>query len=121
MVVPAPPRRTRQVPRRQEMGAAWKIMISLLVVVLLFAVMVCGVTGAYAAVATRLPSPEELRARSASFVSTQIMDRDGHLLYEILDPNGGRFRPTSSMPRWQPKTAAFGSMREWISSASPVP
>jgi 1A family penicillin-binding protein len=58
--------------------------------VLLFGLLVCGLTAAYAAIATRLPPPDELRGRSASFVSTQIVDRNGHLLYEILDPNGGR-------------------------------
>ena len=47
-------------------------------------------TAAYAAIAADLPSPRALRAQSASFVSTRIYDRNGHLLYEIVDPSGGR-------------------------------
>lgn len=46
--------------------------------------------GAYVIVALRLPSPTELRARAASFVSTKIYDRHGELLWEIFDPTGGR-------------------------------
>ncbi len=47
-------------------------------------------TATYAAIATGLPSPETLRTQSAKFLSTRIYDRNGHLLYEILDPSGGR-------------------------------
>jgi 1A family penicillin-binding protein len=47
-------------------------------------------TAAYVAIAADLPSPEALRSRSATFVSTRIYDRNGYLLYEILDPSGGR-------------------------------
>ena len=51
---------------------------------------VCGLVAAYAAIAADLPSPEALRSHAATFVSTRIYDRNGHLLYEIFDPNGGR-------------------------------
>jgi 1A family penicillin-binding protein len=51
---------------------------------------VCGLVAAYAAIAAGLPLPEELQSRSATFVSTHIYDRNGHLLYEIFDPSGGR-------------------------------
>jgi 1A family penicillin-binding protein len=44
----------------------------------------------YTYIATSLPSPEELRTRSVSFASTKIYDRNRGLLYEILDPQGGR-------------------------------
>jgi 1A family penicillin-binding protein len=65
-------------------------MISILVVVSLFVLGLCIVVGAYAAIAADLPSAEALRGQSASFVSTQIYDRNGHLLHEIVDPSGGR-------------------------------
>jgi 1A family penicillin-binding protein len=58
--------------------------------VLLLLVGICGLASVYVAMAAELPAPEELQSRSASFVSTRIYDRDGHLLHEILDPNGGR-------------------------------
>jgi 1A family penicillin-binding protein len=52
--------------------------------------MACGLAAGYVAIAADLPSPEALRAQSAGFVSTQIYDRNGRLLYEIMDPSGGR-------------------------------
>ncbi len=58
--------------------------------VLLFLLVVCGLTAGYIAIAADLPSPEALRAQAASFVSTRIYDRNGYLLYEIMDPTGGR-------------------------------
>jgi 1A family penicillin-binding protein len=88
--VPAPPSPVRGRQPRQRLSFTWKLLIVLLSSVLLLGLMACGLTVAYAAVAMRLPAPEELRGRAASFVSTQIVDRDGNLLYEILDPNGGR-------------------------------
>ncbi|MGD8397838.1 MAG: transglycosylase domain-containing protein, partial [Anaerolineae bacterium] len=81
---PLPPRRGR----RSGFGSgAW---ISVLVVVLLLSLAVCGMVAAYAVIASDLPSPAALRGQSATFVSTQIYDRNGALLYEILDPTGGR-------------------------------
>ncbi len=66
------------------------MLISVLSVVLLFLVGICGLAGVYVAMAAELPAPEELQARSATFISTRIYDRNGHLLHEIVDPNGGR-------------------------------
>jgi penicillin-binding protein 1C len=37
-----------------------------------------------------LPSVENLRENAAQFETTRILDRDGNLLYEILDPQAGR-------------------------------
>lgn len=44
----------------------------------------------YYALAATLPSVEDLKAHAAQFETTRILDRDGHLLYEILDPQAGR-------------------------------
>jgi 1A family penicillin-binding protein len=44
----------------------------------------------YTYIATSLPAPEELRTRSVTFASTKIYDRNGGLLYEVFDPQGGR-------------------------------
>jgi len=51
-----------------------------------FAVIVTG----YAAIAAQLPPAEELISRQPAFVSSKIYDRDGRLLYEVVDPQGGR-------------------------------
>ncbi len=44
----------------------------------------------YFQIASTLPSVEDLRSRTAQFETTRIYDRNGKLLYEILDPNAGR-------------------------------
>lgn len=44
----------------------------------------------YYAVASTLPSVEDLQSRAAQFETTRILDRNGNLLYEILDPHAGR-------------------------------
>jgi membrane peptidoglycan carboxypeptidase len=44
----------------------------------------------YYAVARTLPSVEDLQSRAAQFETTRILDREGNLLYEILDPQAGR-------------------------------
>ena len=44
----------------------------------------------YYRIAATLPSVDDLRARAAQFETTRILDRNGNVLYEILDPNAGR-------------------------------
>ena len=75
---------------RQGPGLATVVLVAIAALVFMFFVAVCGLTAAYAAIAADLPSPEALRTQSATFVSTRIYDRDGHLLHEIFDPQGGR-------------------------------
>ena len=44
----------------------------------------------YYTIAKSLPDIEDLRSNASQFETTRILDRDGNLLYEILDPNAGR-------------------------------
>ena len=44
----------------------------------------------YYSIARTLPSVDDLRSRASQFETTRILDRNGLLLYEILDPNAGR-------------------------------
>ncbi len=44
----------------------------------------------YYSIARTLPSVEDLKNRASQFETTRILDRNGNLLYEILDPNAGR-------------------------------
>ncbi|MBN1399327.1 MAG: penicillin-binding protein 1C [Anaerolineae bacterium] len=67
-------------------GAALGVLGSLFALLLLVVVAL----GIYAYYALQLPSPQELYQRSAEFKSTKIYDRHGHVLYEIIDPLGGR-------------------------------
>jgi 1A family penicillin-binding protein len=58
----------------------------------------------YAVIAARLPSPAELVELASSFQSTRILDREGNLLYEAInptDPNAGR-RANVSLDRISP-------------------
>lgn len=65
-------------------------------IILLF-IMVLGIVmgGAflvyqYFTIASTLPSVEGLKERASQFETTRIYDRNGALLYELLDPNAGR-------------------------------
>lgn len=44
----------------------------------------------YYVIASSLPSVADLHDRSSQFETTRILDANGNLLYEILDPNAGR-------------------------------
>jgi len=58
--------------------------------VLLFFLAVGAAVVGYVAIASQLPPPEELQTHQTTFVSSKILDREGHLLYEVIDPQGGR-------------------------------
>ncbi|MGD2105413.1 MAG: transglycosylase domain-containing protein [Anaerolineae bacterium] len=64
--------------------------VSVAATVLVFFLAVAASVVGYAALADRLPSPTELQNRQAAFVSSKIYDREGTLLYEVMDPHGGR-------------------------------
>lgn len=59
-------------------------LIAILIAVLSFGVY------QYYAVASTLPSVEDLQSKASQFETTRILDREGNLLYEILDPQAGR-------------------------------
>jgi penicillin-binding protein 1C len=44
----------------------------------------------YFTIAAGLPSVDDLRQYASQFETTRIYDRNGNLIYEILDPNAGR-------------------------------
>ncbi|NLE76827.1 MAG: transglycosylase domain-containing protein, partial [Chloroflexi bacterium] len=57
---------------------------------LLICLMAGGAAAAYGAIALSLPAPEELGQRTATFRSTEILDRNGEPLFVLNDPKGGR-------------------------------
>ena len=59
----------------------------------------------YYAVARTLPPVDDLQSRAAQFETTRILDRQGNLLYEILDPQAGR-RTYVSMDKISPYMVA---------------
>lgn len=46
----------------------------------------------YRTILATLPPVDDLKARASTFETTRILDRNGELLYEILDPKAGRRR-----------------------------
>lgn len=44
----------------------------------------------YYLIASDLPTIEDLKQRASQFETTRILDREGNVLYEILDPTAGR-------------------------------
>ena len=75
------------------------LSISLTVAIIVAALMIVGAIGVYGYYAQSLPPAEQLLTRAVA-QSTKIFDRNGELLYEVFDPNGGRrtVAPISKMP-----------------------
>jgi penicillin-binding protein 1C len=76
---------------RQAMGCL--LRMSILAVFVIIVVLVAGgsfVLYKYYEVAATVPSVADLRQRASQFETTRILDRNGNLLYEILDPTAGR-------------------------------
>ncbi|MEW6716278.1 MAG: transglycosylase domain-containing protein [Chloroflexota bacterium] len=65
-------------------------------IVVLFGFVLLGLIGGsfalyeYYTIAATLPNIDDLPARASQFETTRILDRNGNVLYEILDPNAGR-------------------------------
>jgi len=85
------PRPKKPASAKKTWGCLLKILLALLFLVVL-GVLVIGSIGIYQyfRISSSLPDVGELRENAAKFETTRILDRDGNLLYEILDPNAGR-------------------------------
>jgi len=85
------PRPKRSVDKRKRLGCLLRgLIISAFVLVGLILLVITAGIVAYNVIAARLPSVEDLRDQASQFETTHIMDRNGNLLYEIIDPNAGR-------------------------------
>jgi len=88
---PKPPKSSDNGGFRQAWGCFIKmILIGLFVIIL--GIIVVGSIGVYQyyKIAQSLPPVEELREKAAKFETTRILDRNGNVIYEIIDPNAGR-------------------------------
>ena len=87
-------------------GCFPKVLLwSLLGILILFAGFSIFLTIQYYAIAATLPSVEDLKANASQFETTRIYDRNGNLIYEILDPNAG-FRTYISLEDMSPYIVA---------------
>ncbi len=83
------PEKPMEKKRRQGCLVRVALVLGFLIVL---AVLILGSIGIYQyfRIRSTLPDVSDLRERAAQFETTRILDRDGNVLYEILDPNAGR-------------------------------
>lgn len=76
---------------KKKKGGFGKVLI-ILMILLLVALLGGGVFAwvKYMEIASTLPSVDELQTRASQFETTYILDRNGNILYEIVDPNAGK-------------------------------
>jgi penicillin-binding protein 1C len=98
-VPPTPPYGTqiivssKQPPSNLRKRLGCLLRASLAGLFLIVMVALCGITIGfyqYYSIASSLPDISDLRNRASQFETTRIYDRNGNVLYEILDPNAGR-------------------------------
>ena len=86
-------------PSPRQVGIDWRkgmgCILRLSIIIAFFLIGIIIIAGSfifyqYNKIASTLPNVYELRQRAAQFETTRIMDRNGNLLYEIVDPTAGR-------------------------------
>jgi len=88
-------RKKKPVDSSRPKGKPWSCLGRSLVA-FLFGLTALGIIGLsffiiqYFVIASNLPSVSDLRLYASQFETTRIYDRNGSLIYEILDPNAGR-------------------------------
>lgn len=88
---PPPPNQSAEFNWRKGLGCFLRIAVLSLFLISL--VVLCAgslVLYQYYSIARELPNVQELRLKASQFETTRIYDRNGNVLYEILDPNAGR-------------------------------
>ena len=94
---PQPPRMAQSnIPSRPRNGrSGWGCFVRMLIIFIFVATVVVVLGSAFAiyqyfSIASSLPSVDDLRTRASQFETTRILDRNGNVLYEIIDPSAGR-------------------------------
>jgi penicillin-binding protein 1C len=95
-----PPLQPPYQPPSRPVASAWRpqyggCLVRAMIVGLFSAVILLLMGGtallfSYYSIARTLPSVADLQNRASQFETTRILDRNGNLLYEILDPTAGR-------------------------------
>ncbi|MDM8519687.1 penicillin-binding protein 1C [Anaerolineales bacterium HSG6] len=87
--------KTKESPNKQPKRSWWKATIrtlstlSVLTIFMLIFGLAVSMIG-YFWIASQLPPAHELKSRSAQFATTKILDSKDNVLWEIIDPQGGR-------------------------------
>jgi hypothetical protein len=76
---------------KRSLGCAMRLVVGLLFTVV-FVIVAAGswLVFQYFSIARSLPPVSELSQKASKFETTRIYDRNGGVLYEIIDPNAGR-------------------------------
>jgi penicillin-binding protein 1C len=92
-VPPTPPKASRKISLTGQGCGGCALRMGILGLFVLVAFLIGVISFGlyqYYALASTLPPVEDLQERAAQFETTRILDREGNLLYEILDPQAGR-------------------------------
>lgn len=77
--------------RKKKRGCLGRTLLITLIALLLVGAGLAGFAiYKYFQIASTLPDVQELRNKASQFETTRILDRNGNLLYEIVDPNAGK-------------------------------
>ena len=77
--------------KRDTKGCFLKLIIAFLFLMVLGIVLAGAfLVYQYYTIAATLPSVEDMRERASQFETTRFYDRNGDMLYEMIDPNAGR-------------------------------
>jgi penicillin-binding protein 1C len=73
---------------KKKKSFPWQAILGAILFLLIIAIVFVGMQ--YFRIASTLPSVAELRSRTSQFETTRILDRNGNILYEMVDPNAGK-------------------------------
>lgn len=83
--------RNTQKNKKAKSGCFGKVLLFLIILGIILTVFIASVgVYQYFRIASSLPDVQELRQRASQFETTRILDRNGNVLYEIVDPNAGK-------------------------------
>ncbi|MFN7036056.1 MAG: transglycosylase domain-containing protein, partial [Bellilinea sp.] len=87
----SPPSQPQTNRWKKPLGCLLRGLIGLLFLAVIIAVLVGSfLVVRYFSIAASLPSIEDLPGKASQFETTRLLDRNGNLIYEIIDPNAGR-------------------------------
>ena len=82
-------------PGSLSRGQGWGCFLRMLVIGLFVGIVMAIIGGSlavyyYNRIASTLPEVQDLREQAAQFETTRILDREGNILYELVDPSAGK-------------------------------
>lgn len=88
---PKKPKSSSKKPKKSGRSAFFKVLVGLLFFFVFIGVVIASFgVYEYFSIVSGLPPVDNLAQHASQFKTTRILDRDGNILYEIIDPNAGR-------------------------------